>query len=100
MKSYYVYILECSDRSYYTGITSNLDKRLYEHNQGFDRSCYTYSRRPLKLEFVAEFNDVNNAIEREKQIKGWTRQKKQALINGDFGQLVKLSNSHGSTSSP
>ena len=100
MKIYYVYILECSDGSYYTGITSGLEKRISEHNSGIDQTCYTYSRRPLKLKFVAEFNDVNNAIEREKQIKGWTRRKKQALIAGDFNKLIKFSNSHGSTGSP
>ena len=100
MKRYYVYILECIDKSYYTGITSNLEKRLTEHYHGLDSTCYTFPKRPVILKFVAEFQDVNDAIAREKQIKGWNRKKKEALIKGDFNQLVKLSRSHGSTSSP
>ena len=99
-KNYYVYILKCSDQSYYTGVTSCLEKRLFEHCQGFDAKCYTYSKRPLKLKFTAEFQDINEAIARDKQIKGWTRKKKEALIKQDFKKLIKLSKSHGSTSSP
>ncbi len=92
MKIYYVYILKCSDDSYYTGITNNLTRRLTEHNSGLDTSSYTYSRRPLKLAFYAEFNDPTNAIMLEKRIKGWSRKKKEALINEDYNELVRLSN--------
>ncbi len=91
MKVYYVYILKCSDETYYTGFTSNLNKRLLEHNTGLHKESYTFSRRPLVLEFYAEFTNVQIAIETEKQIKKWSRAKKQALIKGEFDQLPNLS---------
>ncbi|OZV69229.1 GIY-YIG nuclease family protein [Winogradskyella aurantia] len=90
MKLYYVYILECGDKSLYTGITNNLDRRLLEHQKGQDNSCYTYSRRPVKLVFHAEFTDVNMAISSEKQIKRWSRTKKIALINNEIDKLPNL----------
>ena len=92
MKLYYVYILECFDGSYYTGVTSEIEKRVNEHNEGIDKKCYTFNKRPLKLVFFENFSNINLAIEREKQIKGWSRKKKMALINGDFNELVRLSN--------
>lgn len=100
MKSYSVYILECSDQSYYTGVINNLEKRIAEHKYGIDPKCYTYKRRPLELKFVEEFNDVNQAIAREKQLKRWTKRKKKALIEHNFEELVRLSKCHDSTSSP
>ena len=90
-KRLYVYIVECKDESYYTGVTNNVQKRLAEHNSGLDNKSYTYSRRPVKLVFSQEFSDSNEAIRFEKQVKGWSRVKKKALINYDFEQLVKLS---------
>lgn len=90
MYLYYVYILKCSDNSFYTGITNNLDKRIFEHTSGLQKYCYTFKRRPLELQFSQEFNDVLQAIYFEKQIKGWTRAKKQALIAGDFDRLQIL----------
>jgi len=92
MKIYYVYILKCSDDSYYTGITNNINRRFAEHNSSLDPSSYTSKRRPLKLVFYSEFNDVTNAILFEKRIKGWSRKKKEALINEDYNELVRLSN--------
>jgi putative endonuclease len=62
MKRYYVYILKCSDNSYYTGITNNIDRRLNEHNFGLNKDCYTFNKRPLDLVFWTAFNDVNQAI--------------------------------------
>ena len=53
MKTYYVYILKCSDNTYYTGFTSNLDNRLFEHQSGKHKDSYTYTRRPLELVFYA-----------------------------------------------
>lgn len=93
MKKYefYVYIIKCSDDSYYTGITNNLDKRISEHQNGIDSKCYTYKRRPLKIVLVEQFNDVREAIGREKQIKGWSRKKKEALIDGNWEKLKHLS---------
>ncbi|WP_163400163.1 GIY-YIG nuclease family protein [Flavobacterium fluviatile] len=90
MKQSYVYILKCSDGSYYTGVTSNITKRVYEHQVGYYPDCYTINKRPIELVFYCEFTDINLAIEKEKQIKKWSRLKKEALINGDFDALVNL----------
>jgi putative endonuclease len=93
MKAMYVYILECSDNSYYTGVTNNADKRLIEHNQGLDNSCYTFSRRPVKMVFCERFNAPKQAIAFEKKLKGWSRAKKEAIIKGDWDKLPGLSKS-------
>lgn len=90
MKIYCVYILKCSDDTYYTGITSNLDKRLLEHQSGKHIDSYTFLRRPVSLEFYAEFTNVELAISSEKQIKKWSKVKKEALINGEFDKLPNL----------
>lgn len=90
MKEYFVYVLECRDKSYYTGITSDLAKRLYEHNDGRNNRCYTFSRRPVTLKYFCRFADPRQAIAFEKQIKGWNRKKKEALINGNIDLLRKL----------
>ncbi len=100
MRSYFVYILECADHSYYTGITNDLERRVAEHEAGFIAGCYTHTRQPVCCAFSREFKHVEEAIRFEKQIKGWTRRKKEALIRSDFGALVRFSRSHGSTSSP
>ncbi len=97
MYSYYVYILKCSDNSYYTGITSRLDKRFQEHELGKYKKCYTYKRRPLELKFQQVFNDVLQAIYFEKKIKGWSRAKKKALIENDLEQLQLLSECRNAT---
>jgi putative endonuclease len=90
MKVYFVYILKCSDNTYYTGITSNLNARIIEHKTGKHIDSYTFKRRPLELVFYAEFTDVNLAINTEKQIKKWSKIKKEALINNDFEKLPNL----------
>lgn len=90
MQKSYVYILKCSDNSYYTGVTSNLEQRFFRHESGFYPDCYTFKRRPLSLVFYAEFTDINFAIDKEKQIKKWSRLKKEALINGDYDSLPNL----------
>lgn len=79
MKFYYVYIVECSDKLLYTGITNNLSRRITEHNSGLNKTCFTYKRRPVTLIFSQEFNDVNQAIYFEKKIKKWSAVKKRAL---------------------
>jgi putative endonuclease len=91
MKVYYVYIIKCSDETYYTGFTSNLAKRMIENNTGKHKDSYTFNRKPMTLEFYAEFTNVNIAIETEKQIKKWSKAKKRALINGEFEKLPNLS---------
>lgn len=90
MKLSYVYILKCSDNTYYTGVTSNLESRMYKHNSGFYPDSYTASRRPLVLAFYCEFTDINLAFETEKQIKKWSKAKKEALINEEFDSLINL----------
>jgi putative endonuclease len=92
MKDYFVYIVKCSDGSYYTGVTSNLERRLNEHNSGFIKG-YTSERLPVDLVYSNRFGNVDDAIRAEKQIKGWSRAKKEALIKGDFEALVNLSKS-------
>ena len=91
MKIYYVYILKCSDNTYYTGITSNLEIRVIEHKSGKHKDSYTYSRRPVSLVFYSEFTEPSKAIETEKQIKKWSKAKKEALINNEFEKLPNLS---------
>lgn len=90
MKTYYVYILKCQDATYYTGITSNLTRRITEHKNGKHPNSYTYKRRPIHLEFYAEFTNVDLAIQTEKQIKKWSRSKKEALIKNEFEKLPNL----------
>jgi putative endonuclease len=92
MKDYFVYIVRCTDNSYYTGMTSNLENRVLEHNAG-KYDGYTSKRLPVDLVYSNRFSDVNEAIRAEKQIKGWSRAKKEALINGDFEKLKELSKS-------
>ena len=94
MKTMYVYVLECSDDSYYIGVSNNVEKRFHEHATGINRNCYTYTRRPLKLVFSEIFSDPNSAIAFEKKIKGWSRAKKKALIEGKWDLLPELSKSH------
>lgn len=93
MKRYFVYIVECADGYYYTGITNNVERRLSEHNNGLDSSSYTYSRRPVILVFQYAFNNPKQAIAFEKQVKGWSRKKKEAIINNRWELLVELSKS-------
>jgi putative endonuclease len=93
MKTMYVYILKCSDDSYYTGVTNNLENRIDQHNQGINVYCYTFTRRPLKLVFYEIFDGSAKAIAFEKKLKGWSRSKKEALINSDWESLVKFSKS-------
>ena len=91
---YLVYILECADGSYYTGSTNDINKRLWQHEQGVDPIAYTFSRRPVRLVWASEeVQHYYDALRWERQIKGWSRAKKQALIEGKFDllhEIVKL----------
>ncbi len=91
---YFVYILECSDGSYYTGVTNNLERRLWEHETGFNTACYTFKRRPLILRYSIHLTDVKQAIAWEKQIKGWSRKKKEALFREDWEAIKKLAKNY------
>ena len=90
MQVSFVYILKCSDNSYYTGVTSKIEQRMFQHNTAFYPDCYTASRRPVELVFYAEFTNISFAIDTEKQIKKWSRAKKEALIRGDYDALPNL----------
>ena len=91
MKHYYVYILKCHDDPYYTGVTSNLERRLIEHEDKKYPKCYTASRLPVELVFFERFYNPIHAIDFEKQVKGWSRNKKEALINRNWEKLKELS---------
>ena len=86
MQEFYVYILRCSDGSFYTGHTDDLAKRMAEH-QDLHYPCYTSSRLPIELIFHATFGARDEAIAAERQVKGWNRAKKQALADNDFERL-------------
>jgi len=88
--SFWIYILKCADGSYYTGNTNNLEKRLAAHQQG-EIPGYTSTRRPVIPVFCEEMDTRQDVFARERQIKGWSRKKKEALMQGDWEQLSKLS---------
>ena len=91
-----MYILQCADDSYYVGSTWNLEKRLWEHNQGLGAK-YTASRLPVELVFAQEFDSIAEAYQREKQVQGWSRAKREALIQGDYDALPELSRNKSDT---
>lgn len=86
----YVYILRCSDNSYYVGSTRDLERRLWEHNTGVG-AAYTRSRRPVELVFAEEYPRLDEAYAREKQVQGWSRRKREALIAREAHLLPTLS---------
>ena len=87
----FVYILLCADASYYVGIArAGLEKRVSEHQFGQYRG-HTFTRRPVRLVWSQEFLNLTDAIACERRIKGWRREKKAALIRGDFDALRSLS---------
>ncbi len=88
----WLYILKCNDESYYTGTTSDPLRRLAEHQEGIP-DTYTYSKRPVQMIYKEEFPTWPEAIEREQQIKKWSRKKKAALIRGDWDALGGLAKS-------
>lgn len=99
MKTYFVYILKCSDDLTYTGITNNISRRLEEHQNGLNKNCFTYKRRPVELIFKQDFKDSNQAIYFEKKLKNWSAKKKLALANGEFDLLQILSECRNATHS-
>ena len=86
----HVYILRCTDGSYYVGTTEDLDGRENAHNGGRGAK-YTFLRRPVQLVYSESYDSLEKAIERERQLKGWNRTKKKALIDGDASRLKQLS---------
>ncbi len=90
MKTGYVYILECVDSTFYTGSTIDLERRIEQHQAG-EGARYTKRRRPVKLVYPEEYDRIDVAFYREKQIQNWSRKKKKALIEGNLIDLPKLS---------
>lgn len=84
--SFFVYILRCADGTFYTGHTDDLERRMAEHDAGTFEG-YTSLRKPLKLMWSQEFPTRDEAIQRERQVKGWSRAKKEALIRDDCGKV-------------
>ena len=85
----YMYILSCSDGSFYTGSTTNLRLRLEQHKSG-EGAEYTKDLRPVKLIYCELYDRIEEAFAREKQVQGWSRKKKIALIKGNVGELKHL----------
>ena len=91
---FFVYILRCNDGLYYVGHTDNLEHRLAAHMAGSLPDCYTHDRRPVTLVFCDEFRTRDEAFQRERQVKGWSRAKKEALISGKMRRLELLSRNY------
>ncbi|MBO6030474.1 MAG: GIY-YIG nuclease family protein [Prevotella sp.] len=92
----YTYILECSNGAYYVGSTNDLERRLVEHQAG-EGSRYTSAHLPVKLVYWEEYQNIDEAFRRERQLHGWSRAKKEALINGDIEKLKSASTGCPST---
>jgi putative endonuclease len=90
--SFWVYILRCRDNSYYTVHTDNQEKRIAEHQRG-EVEGYTTTRLPVTVMFVEEFPTREEALARERQIKGWSRKKKEAMMRGDWSEVCRLARS-------
>jgi len=97
--SFWVYILRCADNFYYTGHTGNLEERIAKHKARAIEG-YTSTRRPVRLVFSEEFPTREEALTCERQIKGWSRRKKEALMRGDWAEVSRLARrSHSSRAS-
>ena len=93
--NYFVYILANSFRNViYVGVTNDLERRIGEHNNGENTLAYTYKRRPVVLRYQLRFQDIKQAIAWEKQIKGWSRKKKEALFIEDWSAIKILAKFH------
>lgn len=88
MRPFSVYILRCSDGSYYCGQTDDIEIRMHQHHAG--ETGYTATRKPVELVWQGEFETREGAIAFEQQIKGWSRAKKEALIAGDWERIKEL----------
>ena len=89
MSKGFMYILECADGSLYTGSTNDLERRLAEHKNG-NGANYTKTKLPVELVYYEEYSRIDDAFYREKQVQGWSRKKKSALINGENNKLPEL----------
>ena len=91
MKTYWVYMLQCFDGTFYVGVTNDVERRFAEHCLGVDKRCYTFSRRPLRLVFAGESGSIHRAIDFEKQLKGWSHRKKRAFAQKKLDELKAFS---------
>ncbi|MCR9172358.1 MAG: GIY-YIG nuclease family protein [bacterium] len=89
MQMAYTYILKCSNGTYYTGSTKDIQRRLKQHEAG-EGANYTRKHLPVELVYLESHSRIDHAFFREKQIQNWSQRKKEALINGDFNQLVEF----------
>ena len=89
----YMYILECADGSYYTGSTTDLELRLQQHQSG-EGANHTRKRLPVRLMYYEEFDRIDEAFYREKQVQGWSRRKKEALMENRANDLPLLSKNY------
>src|SRR5579871_4499510 len=89
VNDFYVYILKCIDRSYYIGHTDNIEKRISEHESNV-YECYTSSRLPIQLVYVQTFGTRAEALDSERQLKKWSRKKKEALIEENWSKISML----------
>ena len=87
---YYVYILECNDGTLYVGVTNDIERRYAEHRDGVGSGSYTSKRLPVRLAYFEIFQWIQDAIKREKQLKGWSAPKKRALMRSDEEMLHQL----------
>jgi predicted GIY-YIG superfamily endonuclease len=92
--SFWVYMLRCADNTFYVGHSDNLEVRLAQHDAGLVDG-YTRERRPVDLVFSEECVIRDEAFAKERQIKGWSRRKKMALLEGDWAELQRLARAHG-----
>ena len=92
--SFWVYMLKCADRSYYTGHTDNLEARMAQHNSG-EIAGYTHSRLPVTLVFSQDCGTREEAFTAERRLKGWSRAKKEALLRGDWNEISRLAHQKG-----
>lgn len=97
--SFRVYILHCADNSYYTGHTGNLERRIGEHQSGLSDSC-TSGRLPVELVFSQECSTRIEALSAERQIRGWSRKKKEAMIRGDCAEVSRSAKSSDRDGAP
>jgi len=95
---FWVYLLRCADGKYYIGSHrgDDVEPRVWEHNEGIDPKAFTYSRRPVTLVWCGAFSDPTEMVNFERQMKGWTRAKKEAFVRGDWDRLQALSKSRTS----
>ena len=98
----FIYMLRCADASYYVGVATgdDLAKRVTEHQSGAYPGSYTYSRRPVELVWSEHFDRIGDAIAAERQVKGWTRDKKTALIDGNWKLIQQLAKRRGGKPAP